>query len=84
MIKLLEASQAQRWDNYVHAHSDASFFHLSAWREVIKQAFGHETYFYYAEQEGEITGILPLTHIKSLLFGLNQSGAKVGAGIRRG
>ncbi len=69
MIKLLEASQAQRWDNYVHAQSDASFFHLAAWREVIKQAFGHETYFYYAEQDGEITGILPLTHIKSLLFG---------------
>lgn len=35
----------------------------------MKQAFGHDTYYYYAEQDGEISGILPLTHIKSHLFG---------------
>lgn len=69
MIKLLEPAQSQRWDNYVMAAADASFFHLSAWEKVINQAFGHDTYYYYAEQDGEITGILPLTHINSLLFG---------------
>lgn len=69
MIKLLEPSQSQRWDNYVMAEADGSFFHLSAWRQVIKQAFGHDTYYYYAEQDGEITGIVPLTHVNSLLFG---------------
>jgi len=47
----------------------AAFFHLSAWQQVIKQAFGHNTYYYYTEQDGEITGILPLTHVNSLLFG---------------
>lgn len=71
MIKLLEPSQAVRWDNFVMASADASFFHLSAWQEVMKQAFGHPTYYFYAEQNGEITGILPLTHVKSLLFGNN-------------
>lgn len=69
MIKLLEPAQASRWDNYVTASADASFFHLSAWQQVINRAFGHDTYYYYAEQDGEITGILPLTHINSLLFG---------------
>lgn len=51
------------------AEADGSFFHLSAWRQVIKQSFGHDTYYYYSEQDGEITGILPLTHVNSLLFG---------------
>lgn len=69
MIKLLEPAHAERWDSFVMAMADASFFHLSAWEQVIKQAFGHKTYYYYAEQDGEITGILPLTHINSLLFG---------------
>jgi FemAB-related protein (PEP-CTERM system-associated) len=69
MIKLLESAQASRWDHYVMAAAGASFFHLSAWRQVINRAFGHDTYYYYAEQDGEITGILPLTHINSLLFG---------------
>ncbi|MGR8930580.1 MAG: FemAB family XrtA/PEP-CTERM system-associated protein [Gammaproteobacteria bacterium] len=69
MIKRLTASDCQRWDNYVMASDEASFFHLSAWQQVIEQAFPHKTYFYYVEQEGEISGILPLVHIKSLLFG---------------
>ncbi|WP_020485041.1 FemAB family XrtA/PEP-CTERM system-associated protein [Methylomonas sp. MK1] len=69
MIKLLEPAQRERWDHYVMAAVDGSFFHLSAWQQVIKQAFGHDTYYFYAEQDGEITGILPLTHVNSLLFG---------------
>ena len=69
MIKLLEAPDYQRWDNYVRASDAASFFHLSAWQQVFQQAFSHKTYYYLTEQEGEITGILPLVHIKSLLFG---------------
>ncbi|OAH98380.1 FemAB family XrtA/PEP-CTERM system-associated protein [Methylomonas methanica] len=69
MIKLLEPAQTERWDHYVMAAADGSFFHLSAWQQVIKQAFGHDTYYFYAEQNGEITGILPLTHVNSLLFG---------------
>lgn len=69
MIKLLEPAQTERWDNYVLVAADGSFFHLSAWQQVIKHAFGHDTYYYYTEQDGEITGILPLTHVNSLLFG---------------
>lgn len=69
MIKLLEPAQTESWDHYVMAAADGSFFHLSAWQQVIKQAFGHDTYYFYAEQNGEITGILPLTHVNSLLFG---------------
>lgn len=71
MIKLLEPAQAARWDNFVMAAADGSFFHLSGWQSVIQQAFGHQTYYYYAEEDGRITGILPLTHINSLLFGNN-------------
>ena len=70
MIKLLESTdEACRWDGFVNQHKDASFFHLSGWRQVIERAFGHKTYFYYVEKEGRITGILPLTHVNSLLFG---------------
>ena len=69
MIKLLTPADCQRWDNYVMASEEASFFHLSAWQQVIQQAFDHQTYYYFYEQDGEIAGILPLVHIKSLLFG---------------
>ena len=69
MVKLLESTNSQRWDHFVSQHCDATFFHLSGWQSVIERAFGHKTYYYYVEKEGRITGILPLAHVKSPLFG---------------
>jgi len=69
MIKTLDKSNYAHWDSFVQATPDATFFHQSGWKEVIERAFGHKTYFLYVENNGEIMGILPLVHIKSLLFG---------------
>lgn len=69
MIKILDAANYARWDDFVQNSAEATFFHLSGWKTVIERAFGHKTYFLYTENNGEITGILPLVHVKSLLFG---------------
>lgn len=69
MIKTLDESKYAQWDAFVQANPEASFFHQSGWKEVIERAFGHKTYYLYVENNGEITGILPLVHVKSLLFG---------------
>lgn len=68
-IKRLDATTAQRWDRYVDRTAGATFFHRAGWKEVIERAFGHKTYFLYAERNGDIRGILPLGHINSLFFG---------------
>jgi len=69
MIKTLDVSNYSRWDSFVEATADATFFHQSGWKEVIEKAFGHKTYYLYVENNGQISGILPLVHIKSRLFG---------------
>ncbi|PPD35091.1 MAG: peptidoglycan bridge formation protein FemAB [Methylomonas sp.] len=69
MIKVLEPVDYQRWDQFVRESDVATFFHLSAWQQVIQQAFSHKTYYVFTEHEGRISGILPLVHINSLLFG---------------
>lgn len=71
MIKKLDAANYSRWNDFVYAREDATFFHLSGWKEVIERAFGHKTHFLYVENEGQISAILPLVHINSLLFGNN-------------
>ena len=58
-----------RWDEFVRAHASGTFFHLSGWKRVIERAFGHRTYYLIAERGPAVTGVLPLTHVKSLLFG---------------
>lgn len=69
MIKTLDVNEYARWDAFVDTTDEATFFHLSGWKDVIERAFGHKTYFLYSEHEGEISGILPLVHVNSLLFG---------------
>lgn len=65
-----EPATAARWDAFVRARVDASFFHLSGWQRVIGEAFGHATHFLYAEgPDGRIVGVLPLAHVASALFG---------------
>ena len=48
---------------------EATFFHRAGWAEVLRQAFGHDAHFVYAERDGIIQGVLPLGHIRSRLFG---------------
>lgn len=68
-IKTLTADNFLLWDQYVKAHPQGSFFHLSGWQTVITQSFNHPCYYLYAELEGEICGVLPLVEVKSALFG---------------
>ena len=68
-IRELDDGAAGAWDRFVHATPDATFFHLSPWRKVIEQSFGHRTHYAYAEQDGSIVGVLPLARMKTRLFG---------------
>ncbi len=57
------------WDAFVIAQPGGTFFHLAAWKGVIERAFGHTAHYLMAEQDGVITGVLPLVHVRSRLFG---------------
>ncbi len=64
-----DTAVAARWDAFVLACPQASFFHRAGWQKIVKDVFGHTTYFLYAEEDGAIIGVLPLGHVKSMLFG---------------
>jgi len=69
VLMLLQPGDYARWDAFVDACLDATFFHKAGWQTVIERVYGHPTWFYYVEQDGKITGILPLAEMKSRLFG---------------
>jgi FemAB-related protein (PEP-CTERM system-associated) len=60
---------AQRWDAFVLACPEATFFHRAGWQRIVREVFRHDTYFLYAESDGVIQGVLPLGHVNSWLFG---------------
>jgi FemAB-related protein (PEP-CTERM system-associated) len=68
-VGVLDGTARERWDRFVDACPDATFFHRAGWQAVIERSFGHRTHFLYAESGGEIRGVLPLVHVKSRLFG---------------
>jgi len=72
------------WDAYVLNHPLCTCYHLSGWKNVIEDTYGHKTYYLLAEEShNEITqspsdlltndrrilGILPLAHLKHFLLG---------------
>jgi FemAB-related protein (PEP-CTERM system-associated) len=68
-VRLMRSDDAVAWDDFVHQSPGATFFHLSGWHRVIERAFGHRTYYLMATRDDAIIGVLPLTHLKSVLFG---------------
>ena len=71
-VKCLEPQDlatAARWDAFVIACPEATFFHRAGWQKIVHDVFDHDTYFLYAETDGQIQGVLPLGHVNSWLFG---------------
>jgi serine/alanine adding enzyme len=84
-IRGVDGSDRESWDSYVSRHPEASLFHLFGWREIIHRTYGHKTYYLMAvciesktatgrggnsSSFAENTvGILPLVHLKHVLFG---------------
>ncbi|MFL0356469.1 FemAB family XrtA/PEP-CTERM system-associated protein [Erythrobacter sp. GH1-10] len=65
------------------AQQDGSVFHRPSWLRAVEAGTGHRATGFISEQLGTITGWLPLTEVRSLLFGnsLVSSGFGVGGGI---
>ena len=61
--------QDPRWDEFVMAQPAGTFFHLSAWREILAASFGFEPMYLWVQESGCVRALLPLFLVKSLLFG---------------
>lgn len=68
-ITELTRTNRDRWDAFVYNCTESSFFHLSGWKWLIEDIFKHKTAFLMAERRGTVVGVLPLAHIRSLIFG---------------
>ena len=68
-VSLLTQGQEREWDVFVHAMPDGTFCHLAGWKRVIESVFGHRAYYLVARRADVVVGVLPLTHVRSRLFG---------------
>jgi FemAB-related protein (PEP-CTERM system-associated) len=64
-----DSACAAAWDAFVATCAQATFFHRAGWQRILADVFRHDTYFLYAELDGQVAGVLPLAHVDSALFG---------------
>ncbi len=68
-VRSMQAADAARWDAFVDACPNATFFHRVGWAQIIEQVFRHRTHYLLAERGTDIVGVLPLAQVRSRLFG---------------
>ncbi|NVJ98136.1 MAG: FemAB family PEP-CTERM system-associated protein [Alphaproteobacteria bacterium] len=68
-IKLLQPNTFDAWDRFVIQHPDGTFCHRAGWKTVVEKGAGHVGRFLFAERDGAIVGVLPLSIRRSRLFG---------------
>lgn len=62
-------SETQLWDDFVRRQPAARGPHLSGWKKVIEESFGHTCLYLMAAESDVVHGVLPLVHVRSRLFG---------------
>ena len=83
LVRSATAADAGAIDALVRAHPDGTPFHLPAWTEAVARGCGQRDRTLIATRDGAIVGVLPLTQVRSPLFGnaLVSAGFAVGGGV---
>jgi FemAB-related protein (PEP-CTERM system-associated) len=68
-VREMADGEAAQWDAFVETRDDATFFHLSGWKQVIERSFAQRAHYLWAFRGEACCGILPLVHMRSRLFG---------------
>jgi FemAB-related protein (PEP-CTERM system-associated) len=68
-VREIQPGEEAQWNAYVRTSPHSTPQTLFAWKTVMEEVFHSETHYILAEDNGTITGVLPLIHIKSLLAG---------------
>jgi hypothetical protein len=83
-VRAAEAADRDRIRAFVLSRPEAEPFHLPEWSEAVADGCGQRAHILLAEDErGRLAGLLPLTEMRSPLFGsaLVSTGFGVGGGV---
>lgn len=70
-IRIATPEDKSAWDAYVDNHPNAAPYSLFAWKNAVEEAYGHESCYLLAEEDGAIRGVLPLFHFRIPLWRRN-------------
>jgi FemAB-related protein (PEP-CTERM system-associated) len=68
-IVALSPERYAEWDRYVARHADGSLFHTLAWRDAVRNGFGHTDHYWAAVRDHRIVGVFPAFLVASRIAG---------------
>jgi lipid II:glycine glycyltransferase (peptidoglycan interpeptide bridge formation enzyme) len=68
-VKLLDPTTLDSWDVKVAALPGASFFHSSAWANLLKQAYGYRPLYFSVMDGGLLKAVIPMMEVDSMITG---------------
>lgn len=82
-LDLADPGACARLDAFVADHPEGTIFHRPQWSRMVERGCRQRASYLIAERAGSIVGCLPLTELRSILFGnaLVSAGFGTGGGI---
>lgn len=77
---LADPGEVARLDAFVAEHPDSSLFHRPQWTRAVERGCGQRGHYLVAERAAALVGVLPLTEVRSALFGNALVSAGFGTG----
>ncbi|MDQ0837643.1 hypothetical protein [Sphingomonas faeni] len=68
-VDLRDPAQCARITAFVEVTDGGTPFHLPAWSLAVQDGCGQRAHYLVSEREGAIVGVLPLTEMRSSMFG---------------
>src|SRR5689334_9222950 len=68
-VSELRPGEEEQWDQYVNASPSATFFHLTGWKRIVENVLGRRCFYLAARRGSQISGVLPISQVRSRLFG---------------
>lgn len=69
VVREMKPGEELVWDNYVSKNEFSTPLQLAAWKTIFTKVYNSKTHYLLVEENGAVTGVLPLLHIKSLIAG---------------
>lgn len=62
-------SASSECEDFVRRTAGAKLCHMPGWTTMVEKTFGHKGFYLVTRENGGISGVLPLTQVRSRLFG---------------
>ena len=69
VVIVQDPADIQLWQHYVDTNPHSKIYHRWEWIDIVRQVFGRDAYYFMVKDNEQVTGVLPLVHFNSPLFG---------------